>query len=92
MHNFTFQVRELLGFWLLTIFIQFPVHLFNQFAFGLKLMPFERTVDVIMSVFVVSQMVLGFVAIRNIIIEQINRYKENNNKVEETVSEKRKEQ
>jgi transmembrane protein 17 len=66
-----------MAFWLLSVFIQFPIHLFRQIDSHLFILPFERIIDIIMFTFLIIQIIIGFIAIRRVTNAQIARHNSN---------------
>ena len=68
------QVPELAGFWLLTLLIQFPLILLVLFNEDAKILPFERAVNIIEALFVVFEIICGYVAIRIMVNYQVTKF------------------
>jgi transmembrane protein 17 len=69
-----FQVPELAGFWLLTLLIQFPLILLVLFNEDAKILPFERAVNIIEALFVLFEIICGYIAIRIMVNYQVTKF------------------
>nr|XP_046250328.1 transmembrane protein 17B [Scatophagus argus] len=65
--NLQEKVPELAGFWLLTILLQFPLILFQLFNEAILVQPLERGVHIILAIFILTQALSGFVALREMV-------------------------
>ncbi|XP_077568438.1 transmembrane protein 17B [Stigmatopora nigra] len=65
--NLQEKIAELAGFWLLSILLQLPQTLFQLFNNGILIQPLERGIHFILAIFLLSQAVAGFVALRNLV-------------------------
>ncbi|XP_030586865.1 transmembrane protein 17B [Archocentrus centrarchus] len=61
------KVPELAGFWLLSILLQFPLILFQLFNEAILIQPLERGVHIILALFILTQALSGFVALRDMV-------------------------
>ncbi|XP_034390888.1 transmembrane protein 17B [Cyclopterus lumpus] len=65
--NLQEKVPELAGFWLLSILLQFPLILFQLFNEAILIQPLERGVHIVLSMFILTQALYGFVALRDMV-------------------------
>ncbi|XP_039989775.1 transmembrane protein 17B [Xiphias gladius] len=65
--NLQEKVPELAGFWLLSILLQFPLVLFQLFNEAILVLPLERGVHIVLAIFILTQAVSGFVALRDMV-------------------------
>ncbi|XP_068459920.1 transmembrane protein 17B [Clinocottus analis] len=65
--NLQEKVPELAGFWLLSILLQFPLIMFQLFNEAILIQPLERGVHIVLSMFILSQALSGFVALRDMV-------------------------
>ncbi|XP_041795635.1 transmembrane protein 17B [Chelmon rostratus] len=65
--NIQEKVPELAGFWLLTILLQFPLILFQLFNEAILIQPLERGVHIVLAIFILTQALSGFVALRDMV-------------------------
>ncbi|XP_069018067.1 transmembrane protein 17B isoform X2 [Embiotoca jacksoni] len=65
--NLQEKVPELAGFWLLSILLQFPLILFQLFNEAILIQPLERGVHIVLAIFILTQAVSGFVALRDMV-------------------------
>ncbi|KAK2842023.1 hypothetical protein Q5P01_012223 [Channa striata] len=65
--NLQEKVPELAGFWLLSIILQFPLILFQLFNEAILIQPLERGVHIVLAIFILSQALSGFVALRTMV-------------------------
>uniref|UniRef100_A0A1A8NDT8 Transmembrane protein 17 n=3 Tax=Nothobranchius TaxID=28779 RepID=A0A1A8NDT8_9TELE len=65
--NLQEKVPELAGFWLLSILLQFPLILFQLFNEAIIILPLERGVHMVLAIFILTQAVFGFVALREMV-------------------------
>ncbi|XP_051238391.1 transmembrane protein 17B isoform X1 [Dicentrarchus labrax] len=61
------EVPELAGFWLLSILLQFPLILFQLFNEAILILPLERGVHIVLAIFILTQALSGFVALRDMV-------------------------
>ncbi len=69
-----FQVPELAGFWLLTVLLQLPLILFLLLNEETTILPLERAVNIIMTAFIVVEVVIGYFAIRYMVNYQVTKF------------------
>ncbi|KAJ8412833.1 hypothetical protein AAFF_G00104150 [Aldrovandia affinis] len=62
--NLQEKVPELAGFWLLSLLLQFPLVLFQLFNEAILIQPLERGIHIVLGLFILTQAVSGFVALR----------------------------
>ncbi|KAK7088258.1 transmembrane protein 17B-like [Littorina saxatilis] len=72
--NLMERVPELAGFWLLTMILQFPLILLLLLNDDALLLPLERAVHIIKALFVVSEVIVGYFAIRVMVNYQVTKY------------------
>ena len=72
--NLTEKVPELAGFWLLTILLQLPLQGFLLFNTDLILVPLEISAGSVMMVLILSELLSGFFALRQITRHQANKF------------------
>ena len=72
--NLTEKVPELAGFWLLTILLQLPLQGFLLFNTDLILLPLERAAGGVMMVMILTELITGFLALREITRHQASRF------------------
>ncbi|KAL3061846.1 hypothetical protein OYC64_009895 [Pagothenia borchgrevinki] len=65
--NLQEKVPELAGFWLLSILLQFPLILFQLFNEAILIQPLERGVHIVLAIFILTQALFGFVALRDLV-------------------------
>ncbi|XP_029991563.1 transmembrane protein 17B [Sphaeramia orbicularis] len=65
--NLQEKVPELAGFWLLSILLQLPLILFQLFNEAILIQPLERAVHIVLGIFVLTQALFGFVALRDMV-------------------------
>ncbi|XP_073328708.1 transmembrane protein 17B [Pagrus major] len=65
--NLQEKVPELAGFWLLSILLQFPLILFQLFNEAILIQPLERGVHIVLAMFILTQALSGFVALRDMV-------------------------
>ncbi|XP_070828121.1 transmembrane protein 17B [Chaetodon trifascialis] len=65
--NIQEKVPELAGFWLLTILLQFPLIMFQLFNEAILIQPLERGVHIVLAIFILTQALSGFVALRDMV-------------------------
>ena len=51
---------------MLTTFLQFPLHSLCTFSKDFMILPWERVVDVILMIFIVLEIIIGYVAVKRI--------------------------
>ncbi|XP_059190968.1 transmembrane protein 17B isoform X1 [Centropristis striata] len=65
--NLQEKVPELAGFWLLSILLQLPLILFQLFNEAILIQPLERGVHIVLAIFILTQSLSGFVALRDMV-------------------------
>ncbi|XP_017274388.1 transmembrane protein 17B [Kryptolebias marmoratus] len=65
--NLQEKVPELAGFWLLSVLLQFPLIFFQLFNEAILIQPLERGVHIVFAIFLLTQAVSGFVALRDMV-------------------------
>uniref|UniRef100_A0A8C6UMM4 Transmembrane protein 17 n=1 Tax=Neogobius melanostomus TaxID=47308 RepID=A0A8C6UMM4_9GOBI len=65
--NLQEKVPELAGFWLLSILLQLPLILFQLFNEAILIQPLERGVHIVLSIFILTQALAGFIALRDLV-------------------------
>merc|ERR1711953_1412726 len=70
----TEKVPELAGFWLLTILLQLPLQGFLLLNTDLILVPIDTAVGSVMMALIISELVTGFLALRQITRHQANKF------------------
>ena len=65
---------DLAGSWLLTIILQLPLILFLLFNEAAIILPMERAVNIIMTCFIVCEVLIGFFAIRTMVDAQMVKF------------------
>ncbi|XP_063053057.1 transmembrane protein 17B [Engraulis encrasicolus] len=65
--NLQEKVPELAGFWLLSLLLQFPLILFQLFNESMLVQPLERGVHIVLSLFILTEALAGFVALREMV-------------------------
>ncbi|CAI5664742.1 transmembrane protein 17B isoform X2 [Oreochromis niloticus] len=65
--NLQQKVPELAGFWLLSVLLQFPLILFQLFNEAILVQPLERGVHIVLALFILTQAISGFVALRDMV-------------------------
>ncbi|XP_069384913.1 transmembrane protein 17B isoform X2 [Paralichthys olivaceus] len=65
--NLQEKVPELAGFWLLSLLLQSPLILFQLFNEAILIQPLERGVHIVLAIFVLSQALSGFLALRDMV-------------------------
>ena len=73
-HLAIFQVPELAGFWLLTLLLQFPIIIMLTFNESALVLPLERGVHIVEALFVVFEIICGYVAIRTMVNYQVTKF------------------
>jgi len=68
------QVPELAGFWLLTVLLQSPFVLFLLLNEATIITPLERAVTIILTAFILSEDIIGYVTIRAMVNSQVNKF------------------
>lgn len=81
--NLTEKVPELAGFWLLTVFLQFPLHCFLLFHEEKALFPAERTVNILMMIFVILEIIFGYLTVKAIARHQSRKFQQHIMKAED---------
>ncbi|KAL8610833.1 hypothetical protein ACOMHN_056688 [Nucella lapillus] len=72
--NLMERVPELAGFWLLTMILQLPLILLLLLNDEAILLPMERAVHIIKALFIVSEVIVGYFAIRVMVNYQVTKY------------------
>lgn len=72
--NLMERVPELAGFWLLTLLIQLPLILLLVINNDALILPMERAVFIIETIFVVFEILCGFLAIRIMVNYQVTKF------------------
>ncbi|XP_025092218.1 transmembrane protein 17B-like [Pomacea canaliculata] len=72
--NLMERVPELAGFWLLTVLLQLPLILLLLFNTDALLLPLERAIHIVKALFVVSEVIVGYFAIRIMVNYQVTKY------------------
>ena len=72
--NLTEKVPELAGFWLLTILLQLPLQGFLLLNTDLILVPLERAAGGVMMIMIITELVTGFMALREITRHQASKF------------------
>uniref|UniRef100_A0A3Q4BTI9 Transmembrane protein 17B n=1 Tax=Mola mola TaxID=94237 RepID=A0A3Q4BTI9_MOLML len=65
--NLQEKVPELAGFWLLSILLQLPLILFQLLNEAILIQPLERGVHIVLAMFILTQALSGFVALRDMV-------------------------
>ncbi|XP_019749532.1 transmembrane protein 17B [Hippocampus comes] len=65
--NLREKVAELAGFWLLSILLQLPQILFQLCNEAILVQPLERAIHIVLALFILTQAVAGFVALRDLV-------------------------
>ncbi|XP_053497452.1 transmembrane protein 17B isoform X2 [Ictalurus furcatus] len=68
------KVPELAGFWLLSLLLQFPLILFQLFNEAILIQPLERGVHIVLALFILTEAVSGFVALRAMVRHTESRF------------------
>ncbi|XP_008335724.1 transmembrane protein 17B [Cynoglossus semilaevis] len=74
MGNLQEKVPELAGFWLLSILLQFPLILFQLFNEAILIQPLERGVHIVLAIFILTQAVAGFLALRDMVSHTASQF------------------
>ncbi|XP_052802581.1 transmembrane protein 17B-like [Mya arenaria] len=72
--NLMERVPELAGFWLLTLLIQFPLILLLTFNEDARILPIERAVNIVEGLFVLFEIICGYIAIRIMVNYQVTKF------------------
>ncbi|KAK2147176.1 hypothetical protein LSH36_565g01026 [Paralvinella palmiformis] len=72
--NLTEKVPELAGFWLLTLLLQTPLSLFLLLNEDTVILPLERAVHIILVIFVIFEVFMGYFAIRALVNHQVTKF------------------
>lgn len=71
----------LMAFWLVTVLIHFPIHSFLLFAGGMRHVPIEVVMDVVVFLFLLVETIAGLMSVRKTILrvmtEAANRERSN---------------
>lgn len=65
--NLQEKVPELAGFWLLSMLLQLPLILFQLFNEAILIQPLERGIHIVLSIFILTQALTGFIALRDLV-------------------------
>lgn len=68
------QVPELAGFWLLTLVLQLPLAFVLLFNESMLIMPTERAMNILMTLFVVFETIQGYRAIKTLTGHQVSKF------------------
>ena len=68
------QVPELAGFWIITLVLQLPLTLMLLLNESMLIMPMERAVNIIMTLFVLFETIQGYRVLRIMIGHQISKF------------------
>ena len=68
------QVPDLAGFWLLTLLLQLPLTLFLLLNEATIITPLERAMHILLTIFVVLEVVIGYFAIRAMVNYQVTKF------------------
>ncbi|MBN3292311.1 H3 protein, partial [Polypterus senegalus] len=72
--NLQEKVPELAGFWLLTLLLQLPLVLFLLFNEGILIQPLERSVHIVLALFLIFQILSAFFALRLMVRQLEGRF------------------
>lgn len=72
--NLMERVPELAGSWLLTLLVQFPLIMLLLFNEQQNIYPLERSVNLVMAIFVWFEVICGYFAIRTMVNYQMTRF------------------
>ena len=74
--NFKIKVPELTGFWLLTLIIELPLSIFILIVvwFIQILIPLQFALEIIHIVFILLEIIFGYIALRTLARYQISRF------------------
>jgi len=72
--NLMERVPELAGSWLLTLLLSLPLMALLNFNVNATLLPLERALHLIMGLFVLVEVVVGYLAIRSMVTYQVTKY------------------
>ncbi|XP_058264581.1 transmembrane protein 17B [Hemibagrus wyckioides] len=72
--NLQEKVPELAGFWLLSLLLQFPLILFQLFNEAILIQPLERGVHIVLALFILTEALSGFVALRAMVRHTESRF------------------
>ncbi|XP_047141882.1 transmembrane protein 17B isoform X1 [Hydra vulgaris] len=73
--NLLEKVPELAGFWLVTVILQLPLCCILLFNEATLILPFERAVNIIMFVFLVTETIHGYIAIKRMTDSQVEKFR-----------------
>lgn len=68
------QVPELAGFWLLTLLVQTPLVFFLLLNEATIIFPLERATTIILTAFVLMEVITGYFAIRFMVNYQVTKF------------------
>ena len=69
-----FQVPELAGSWLLTLLIQLPLILFLLLNSAAIILPLEWSMNLLLTIFIVFEIVVGYFSIRTMVNYQVTKF------------------
>jgi len=72
--NLMERVPELAGSWLLTLLLSLPLIILLNVNESSKLQPLERALHLIMAIFVLLEVIIGYLAIRAMVNYQVTKY------------------
>ncbi|XP_046554999.1 transmembrane protein 17-like [Haliotis rubra] len=72
--NLMERVPELAGFWLLTVLLQLPLILLMTFNEDAKVVPLERAMNIVKALFIVFEVICGYIAIRIMVNYQVTKF------------------
>ncbi|EDO39291.1 predicted protein, partial [Nematostella vectensis] len=68
------KVPELAGFWLLTLVLQFPLTLVLLLNESMLIMPTERAMNILMTIFVLVEIIQGYRVIKALADHQVSKF------------------
>ncbi|KAL1283405.1 Transmembrane protein 17B [Trichinella pseudospiralis] len=88
--NGSFSVPKLAGFWITTLMLQFPMMIYQSISSDWSALPLERAVDGLQTIFLIFELIIGFLAVKRIAKFQYSKFRqqmaiknfEKNNKIE----------
>ncbi|EPB76547.1 hypothetical protein ANCCEY_04383 [Ancylostoma ceylanicum] len=69
------KIPAMSGFWTLTLILQFPILLFLLFNSAVAPVPLETVVLIVHVLFIITEIVAGFIAMRTMAAQQIKLFK-----------------
>ncbi|KRZ26177.1 Transmembrane protein 17B [Trichinella pseudospiralis] len=83
-------VPKLAGFWITTLMLQFPMMIYQSISSDWSALPLERAVDGLQTIFLIFELIIGFLAVKRIAKFQYSKFRqqmaiknfEKNNKIE----------